>query len=423
MTDILIIGAGAAGLMAARHASGAGKSVTILEARNRAGGRIHTLHIPDFSFPVEAGAEFIHGNLPFTKALAEEARVEYYEADGATWNVKDGKLHHGDLFEDGWEEFIEALKRLDRDMSIEAFLNKHFTASKYESLRTSVIRFVQGYDAADASKASAFALREEWTNEDSMTGYRLKGGYSQIIDFLVSCCQKQGVVLQLNHVVKTIEWKNNQVEVTTHQGQQYVAKKLLITVPVAVLRSGAIHFIPQPTEHIHALQQIETGGVVKFLVEFKEAFWENNHTAFHSMPELHFLFSDAVIPTWWTQKPSTIPLLTGWLSGPSAAMHSHDQSALSQEAILSLAYCFGCTPAELGQQIKAIRVINWIDDPFSQGAYAYKTVDTIAALNVLSKSVDDTLYFAGEAFYHGPAMGTVEAALACGLEVAKKMIA
>ncbi|HEY9006881.1 flavin monoamine oxidase family protein [Ohtaekwangia sp.] len=424
MTDILILGAGAAGLSAGHYASGAGKSVTILEARNRAGGRIHTLHEAGFSFPVEAGAEFIHGDLPLTKGLLEEARIEYYEGHGATWNVTNGKLQHGEFFEEGWDEFIEALKELDHDMSISAFLQQHFASSQYDFLRDSVIRFVQGYDAADANKASAFALREEWTSEDSMTGHRPKGGYSQMINYLVDRCKAQGVTFHFNSVVKDITWKTGLVEVTTHSGERYTSEKLLITIPVAVLRSGAVNFNPQPSEHLAALHKIETGGVIKFLVEFQEAFWETHQKpAFRAMPELHFLFSDAAIPTWWTQKPAPQPLLTGWLAGPAVKEHMLDDSVLIQEAIQSLAYCFACTPAELEQQIKNILVVNWIADPFSQGAYAYKTVDTQAALEILSIPVNNTLYFAGEALYNGPAMGTVEAALASGQESIKKILA
>ncbi|MDQ2752949.1 MAG: FAD-dependent oxidoreductase, partial [Bacteroidota bacterium] len=81
-SDILIIGAGAAGLMAAKELSQKGKGVTVLEAKPQAGGRISTLHNNGFLQPVEAGAEFIHGNLPVTLQLLKEAGIKYAKTKG-----------------------------------------------------------------------------------------------------------------------------------------------------------------------------------------------------------------------------------------------------------------------------------------------------------------------------------------------------
>ncbi|SKC75053.1 flavin monoamine oxidase family protein [Ohtaekwangia koreensis] len=423
MTDIIIIGAGAAGLTAARVASKEGKSVTVLEARPRAGGRINTLHEQEFSIPVEAGAEFIHGSLPYTTSLLKEANISFYESDGATWNVIKGKLEEGDMFPEEWEEFLEKLKQLKHDMSIAEFLDQHFQEQKYESLRNAIIRFVQGYDAADANQASALALREEWSSEENLTGYRPRGGYFLLIDFLLQECRKQGVAFHFENEVQYIQWKAGSVEVTTRQGERYISKKILITIPPAVLKCGSIKITPSIEKHMKSIHAIQTGGVIKFLVEFKEAFWEQkNSQPYRSMPNLNFIFSDASIPTWWTQHPVPIPLLTGWLAGPKALDDQKDDEALLQEAVESLSYIFGCTIHQLKYQVKAMRVLNWVADPFSRGAYAYKTVNTSSALEVLSQPISHTLYFAGEAFYSGAEMGTVEAALASGTTVAKKML-
>lgn len=424
MVDVIIIGAGAAGLAAARIISKAGKTVTVLEARNRAGGRIYTLREGDFSFPVEAGAEFIHGNLPYTTALLKEAEVSFYETSGNTWNVHNGEVSEGDLFPEEWDELLTKLRELEHDMSIAEFLNRYFQDAKYSALRDSIVRFVQGYDAADANKASAFALRDEWSSEDSLTGYRPYGGYSLLIDFLVNECLQQGSMFHFNCVVREIYRHKNHVEVKTENGESFLSKKLLITIPPAVIKAGGILFTPALGEHMDAIQKIETGCVIKFLVEFKSAFWEENNSTHHrSMPGLQFVFSDAYIPTWWTQQPVPDPLFTGWLAGPDAADNTKDNDALLAEAIKALAYIFGCTQPYIEQQIKTMKVINWGTDPFSQGAYAYKSVDTNSALAILSQPLHNTIYFAGEAYYDGSEMGTVEAALASGITCAQKMLA
>jgi monoamine oxidase len=424
MVDVIIIGAGAAGLAAARIISKTGKTVTVLEARNRAGGRIYTLREGDFSFPVEAGAEFIHGNLPHTTALLKEAEVSFYETTGTTWNIHDGDVSEGELFPDEWDELLTKLRELEHDMSIADFLDRYFRDTKYSALRDSIVRFVQGYDAADANKASAFALRDEWSGEDSLTGYRPHGGYSLLIDFLVNECLQQGSVFHFNSVVREIYQHNDHVEVKTGSGESFLSKKLLITIPPAVIKAGGIVFTPALDEHMDAIQKIETGSVIKFLVEFKSAFWEKENASPHrSMPGLQFIFSDAYIRTWWTQQPVPDPLFTGWLAGPDAAHNTKDNDALLAEAVKALAYIFRCSQQDIEQQVKTMKVINWGDDPFSRGAYAYKTVDTNSAIAILSQPVHNTIYFAGEAYYNGSEMGTVEAALASGITCAQKILA
>src|SRR4051812_14159705 len=100
MKDVVIIGAGASGLAAARTLSKNKNYVVVLEARDRIGGRIHTVNDVSFTSPIEMGAEFMHGELPHTIALMNEVRVAYKKAEGTVWNVKNGNLEQGDFFEE-----------------------------------------------------------------------------------------------------------------------------------------------------------------------------------------------------------------------------------------------------------------------------------------------------------------------------------
>ena len=422
MIDVIVIGAGAAGLSAARNLLKAGKSVTILEARDRIGGRIHTITGEGFYFPSEAGAEFIHGDLPFTKSLLKEAKVSYFAGEGRTWNVESGKLSEGDLFHDDWDLLIKKLHEIDHDMPIGRFLELNFREEKYKSLRESVKKFVEGYDAADIEKASALALKEEWSNEN-IQGYRPEGGYSQLMSFLAAEIKKMQGKLLLSAVVKNIMWKENEVEVVTTKGGRFTAKRVLITVPAAVLKRGLIEFDPPLLSHQKALDHIEVGGVVKFLVQFRDRIWENGEqTFFRQMPGLNFLFSDAPVPTWWTQSPKEFSMLTGWLAGPGLKKLPSDEGSLLQLAFRSLSYLFGSNESNLKDYVTAIKVINWETDPFALGAYAYATLHTSEAIVTFSQPVANTLFFAGEAFYDGAEMGTVEAALATGNQTAEKII-
>src|SRR5660398_137980 len=87
--DVIIIGGGASGLAAGKEISKAGKKVCVLEARNRLGGRIHTLNVPGFSTHIEAGAEFVHGDMPVTKSLLKEGGIEFNSIEGCLLYTSD----------------------------------------------------------------------------------------------------------------------------------------------------------------------------------------------------------------------------------------------------------------------------------------------------------------------------------------------
>lgn len=123
-TEVLIIGAGAAGLMAAYTLSKAGKKVTILEARNRIGGRIHTLDDASFFKHVELGAEFVHGNLPVTLQLLKDAGLEYYSGWGEMWHYHEGRFSNEPQQNEDWGLLMKKLNALEKDMPKERYTGR-----------------------------------------------------------------------------------------------------------------------------------------------------------------------------------------------------------------------------------------------------------------------------------------------------------
>lgn len=429
-TDILIIGAGAAGLMAAYELTKAGKQVTILEARNRTGGRIHTLDNASFFKYAELGAEFVHGDLPVTLKLLKEARIGITPASGEMWHYSSGKFSQEYQQADHWNLLMQKLGKLEKNISIGDFLDKEFAEDKYKELRESVRKYVAGYDTADPFKASAFALREEWQNEDEDAQHRVARGYCKMISYLINESKKNGAQLFLNSIVKEIHWEHNQVEAITAGGVSYKAQKLMIALPLGVLQAdapvqGAISFSPVIPQYKEAIQQMGFGSIIKILLEFKNAFWENKATAQlagHSLKEMMFLLSDEEIPTWWTQFPDRSTVLTGWLGGPNAEKKKNlSNEELLHQGLQSLSNIFKLSLEELKDNLIAWNVANWTAEPFTRGSYAYDTVAAPEARKVLNKPINNTIYFAGEYLYDGPAMGTVEAALTSGLETAKRL--
>lgn len=203
-THIVVIGAGAAGLMAARELGRAGKRVTLLEARDRCGGRIDPLSPAQFGYPAEGGAEFVHGVAPVTRSLLREAGISLLSIEGTRRTVMDGKLSTNNSLEIYEANLHTALKELDDDLTVAEFLRRHFAGAEYDRLRRSVERMVEGYDAADPKRASVLALRDEWMDEGRSSQVRVAGGYGRLIDFLVGRCRGHGVAIHLNAVVNAI---------------------------------------------------------------------------------------------------------------------------------------------------------------------------------------------------------------------------
>ena len=125
--NVIIIGAGASGLMAANILAKKGVQVTLLEASDRIGGRIHTLVPKGFTNHVEAGAEFIHGNLPLTLSLMKKAKLSYAPAGGEMYRFENGRISSGFGETKGWDKFYEALANLKTDGTLAQFLDTHFS--------------------------------------------------------------------------------------------------------------------------------------------------------------------------------------------------------------------------------------------------------------------------------------------------------
>jgi monoamine oxidase len=415
-TNCLVVGAGAAGLMAAYELANAGHSVIVLEARDRIGGRICTLPAKHFSFPVETGAEFIHGDLPITSALLKGAGMNQYPMEGNMYQLEKGKVMQTDPFNDTWDQMLTELKKLEDDMPMAEFLRKKFPIERYTGLHNQIRKFVEGYNAADITRASALALRDEWAQEEDPVQYRPVGGYTKLMEFLLSQILAHGGEIFLSDAVREIEWKAGEVNITTNSGKVHSASKAFITIPIPVLCQSAMKFTPTTPDYLAVAKNIGIGGVIKFLFEFNSTFW-NEHIQ-RKFSKFQFLFTDASIPTWWSQLPQAVPLLTGWLGGPAVEKILDQQHDLFEKAIQSIAYILDCPSQKVTDEIKAWHIENWHTDPFALGAYSYATIETKKAKALLTKPLMDTLYFAGEAMYEGPHTGTVEAALTSGQRVA-----
>ena len=421
--DVIVIGAGAAGLMAAWELVQTGKRTAVVEARDYVGGRIHTIQDDKFELPVELGAEFVHGDLELTKMLLQKANVETYDVKGEIWQNEDASLDEQSDFIEDYSALNKKFKEVKEDISVAEFFEKHLHGKEFEELRFSLKNYVEGYYAADTNKASTFSLKEELTNSSDKQ-YRVEGGYIKLIDHLYQQCKQKGVEFFLFQPVKDIQWKKDEVNVVT-QERNFTSRKVLVTVPIGVLQSEKIHFYPAVPSKIVASKKLGFGPVIKTLLQFDESFWKNKEfTKGKDLDKLSFIFSEAIIPTWWTYHPKQVAMLTGWSGGPHAdEIKNFSEKEILEKALESLSEIFTVEVSQLQEKLTGWHVANWVNDPYSCGGYSYEVVNGSAIKQTIKKPIEQTIYFAGEGLYDGPEIGSVEGALRNGREMAHQMIA
>lgn len=421
--DVIIVGAGAAGLMAAWELAQAGRSVLVLEARDRIGGRIHTLHPPGFELPVEGGAEFMHGDLTYTKMYFEKAGIKKYEVKGEIWQQKNGRLEMQEDFIEDFPALNKKFKELEADMPVQEFTSHYLQDSRYETLRFTLHNYVEGYYAADPAKASTFALRDELNGADEEQ-YRMEQGYGPLVQFLFEECSKLNVEFILSGIVTEISYGDG-VSVST-TSEQFHCGQVLVTIPIGNLQAGSISFVPAlEKERTHAISQLGFGPVIKTILNFKEPFWlEKEIAGGNDLSKMNFLFTEEKIPTWWTTYPKKSSQLTGWSAGSNATLlKGQSNEAIMQAALESLSGIFHIPAEKLHSLLNDWQVFNWVDDPWCRGGYSFEVVNGKNLQQLVKKPVQNRVYFAGEGLYEEMEIGTVEAALQCGHEIAHLMIA
>jgi len=415
--DALIIGGGIAGLVAARHLTEAGLRVTLLEARDRLGGRIYTESAGEF--PVELGAEFVHGRPNEIFSLAAEGATPIVPVQGHFRRKTNGEWADAGHLLEKIDKLFAKLPSKEPDESFQYYLDR---SGEDDEVKQQALRYVEGFHAADPSLISALSLRRDSEAEEVIKGdhqYRVASGYESLVQTAADRIDRKLCDIVTNTPVNKIVWRQGQA-IARSGSTEYLASRAIVTLPLGVLKSGSVVFSPALPEKQNAMSFLEMGPVIRVSLCFQEKFWEHDP----KMAELSFLFTDdPQFPTWWTSNPLPSPVLTGWAAGPNAKAHSgHSKDEIVASAVQSLARIMKISQSDLEKQMTGSFTHDWHADPFSRGAYSYAAVGGIDAAAKLAEPVADTLYFAGEATNSDGYNGTVHGAIATGLRAANELL-
>ncbi len=404
MTDVVVIGAGMAGLAAARRLAEAGLKVLVLEASERVGGRIRTVR--DGDLVVELGAEFVHGRPPELWSLLEEAGLAVYE--------RTGEFVGGDD-----QEEPDTLERLEdfasEDCSFADYVGR---LDLSEAERAQVTGYVEGFNAADAREASVKALGVQQRAEDAIEGdrmWRVVEGYDRLPVYLERRLLEAGGRIEFGASVEAIMRDERGVQVTTSSGHAHPAKTCVVTLPLGVLQAGVVRFEPPVTHLMEAASRMRMGQVCRFTMVFKRRLWDEGVS--------FLLHTEAVPGVWWTAHPHEERSLTGWVGGPrSTELLGLPAAALRERAIAAAAQAMELPEAEVRKELRGFHTHDWRSDRLALGAYSWVPVGGLEASAAMSEPVEGVLFFAGEHTDLTGHWGTVHAALRSGLRAAGQVL-
>jgi monoamine oxidase len=427
--EVIIVGAGAAGLAALRELDPAGCQVLCLEARDRIGGRIFTVGDSSSPLPIELGAEFVHGRPPEIWDVIRDGCLTAYDCAGGAVHIKAGKVQPDN---DAWGHIEEVMAGVQEraatgpDEPFASFLARSSYSETAKQLSTS---YVEGFNAARKEIIGIASLAQDARASDAIQGdraFRLAaGGYQSVPLQILAGVKNSASKLRLNAIVEGIQWQPGRVAARLHSGEIIHGSRILVTVPLGVLQAAsgdtaAIRFDPEPHEILGAAHAMRFGQVFRIVLRFREAFWDSDD----EFADAGFLLSDEpVFPTWWTSLAVRAPILTGWSAGPRAdVLAAKSRTEIISEAVASLARILSRSEADLNRLVQAAYFHDWQADPFARGAYSYVPAGALPWRAKFAEPVQDTLFFAGEVTEQDGHSATVHGAIASGIRAAKQIL-
>ncbi|MGW5879627.1 flavin monoamine oxidase family protein [Nocardiopsis terrae] len=420
----IVVGAGMAGLAAADRLAEQGERVTVLEARDRTGGRIHSVR-PWDGVTLDAGASWMRGeeNNPLSRLVAEVgARTAVFNRSTETAydpkgrrllfdrhrrNLEDVNLLHEHMY---WATVGASPEESMEEGINHALYDANLVRSRARDAAEIVHRLAEADHGADAEEIafSAVASQHEFSGDDVV----FPDGMGQLTDHLA-----RGLDVRLEHVVLAVSHDGDGVgvRVDTPDGEETLtADRVLVTLPLGVLQAGRVDFEPAlPADKQDSLERLGNGRLEKLFLRFDEVFWGDAEVLVHLGTEEGAWFH------WYAgQNVFGEPVLVSRNGGKAARFLARmDEGDVVEHAMASLRGMFKKAPDPVDHYLT-----HWMDDPFARGGFSFTAVGAgDGDRAALGEPIGDRVFFAGEAteIEH---TATVHGALLSGRREAERIL-
>ena len=422
---ILVVGAGISGLGAAKDLHDSGYEVTVLEARNKIGGRIDTDR--SLGFPLERGASWIHSNKlennrlmsikeelglkTYISPLSAYEGVKLFDKNGKVINLQEGDLEKIE-FRIGLVAYMASYIKPSATLEdVINFLKRIGLLSFAPNAVLQAIHQTLELSAGEDSKNMPIGVLVAETEyiESAGVDEEVFGGFDQITDHL-----SINLDIKLNTPVTKIDYSSKKIKVFSSK-QVYVADAVVVTVPLGVLQKNLIEFVPElPEKKKDAVKNINWGNVNKVIFKFPYSFWGDDKMFFIEREDRH------AFSTWFNNEVMVNePVIYSIISGDySREIEKKSDEYIIEEAMKPLKIVYG----EDIPKPESFLITRWGLEPYILGTYSAPghNQDDLKLRTELANPIENKIFFAGEATSVNE-YGFTHSALNTGLREAKKI--
>ena len=413
---VVIIGAGAAGLYAAKLLSNHNVEIIILEASAISGGRIRALE--GFAdFPIELGAEEIHGEKSVYYDIAiEKQKSEVVDIDLEDFYFIDNEIVSQENLQKD-KDFIKATKLIESitnyeggDISLADYIKENGIEKNFWHIINAEVANEHGTSAERIGMTGLAFEENHWKAGERNLMLKNRSHLS----ILQQHCESILNTIQFNKVVSSIDYSEEYIELTTKDGQKYQADNVIVTVPISILKANHINFYPAlPKDKQHAIQKIGMDAGMKIILKFKQPFWQDNTGS---------IFGELIPEYWITSigRSQRDHVITAFVHGVNAEYLSHEGEKSITYILNELDKMFGEGVAS--QSLEKYYLMDWFKEPFVRGTYSYDKVGIGNSRQVLAQPIDGKVFFAGEATCYNGHHASIHGAIESAERVVKELL-